>query len=493
MFGRAVIMVAVAALGLGALAPAAGAQPFPFPFGGGDEAPKKKKAKQAEDPKAAEESAKVYTKPEPRALPEGPARALSGAIALVKFDGIVNPGMGEYVADAIERATREEKQLVLIELNTPGGLVSTTQKMVQAILGARIPVVVYVTPSGAHAASAGTFITLAGHVAAMAPATRIGAAHPVTGGGKDPEEEGGKHMAAKVVNDLVALAEGIAKERNRNLEWTVDAVKDSISVNADKALEWGVIDLVARDRQELLEKLDGWQLVMRDQKVELATRGAVVEEYEPSLRSRLLNLLANPGIAMLLGVLGLIGIMVEIYHPGLIAPGVMGVLCILCSLIAMEQLPIDVGAAILVVAGIGLLLAEIYTPTYGALGILGGLGLTVGLLLLVDPSNPDFAIDPGIRLGPKDVAPIVAALAGFVGYLSYFVVRSRRGPAVTGSEALIGAVGKVLQPVGPEHGQVFVDGEYWQARATESIPRDEEVEVVKVDGLRLEVRRRVTL
>lgn len=433
---------------------------------------------------------RTYEKPTPRALPEGPATVLAGPIVVVRFDAMVNPGMAEHVADALERAQKEEAQLLLIELDTPGGLVTSTEKIVQSLLSARLPVVVHVTPSGAHAASAGTFIALSAHIAAMSPATRIGAAHPVTGTGQDPEKEGGKHLAAKVENDLVALAKGIAGERNRNVEWAIAAVRESVSADAEEALEIGVIDLIARDRTELFEKLDGLELALNGKRVKLSPRGARVVEHEPSLRNEVLNLLANPGIAILLGVLGLIGIMVEIYHPGLIAPGVMGVLCILVSLIAMEQLPINVGAALLVVAGIGLLIAEIYTPTFGTLGILGAIGLTVGLLLLVDPSDPEHLVDPSFGLGLLDVLPAVLLFAGFVAYLSYFVIRKKRGRSLTGAESLLGTRGRVLRPVGPGGGQVFVSGEYWQATAAEDIGVGEEVEVVKVEGLRLEVRRK---
>ncbi len=464
---------------------------FPNPLLGQEKAkPKKKRADKAEEAKKeAEGPKKDYQKPAPVTLPEGEAKKLSGKVAIVPFSGIVNPGMGNFTIDSIERAQREGAQMVLIEMDTPGGLVSTTQKMVQAILGARIPVIVHVTPSGAHAASAGTFITLAAHIAVMSPATRIGAAHPVTGDGKDPEA-GGKHMAAKVENDLVAMVSGIAKERNRNIDWAKDAVIHSVSINADRALEIGVIDLIARDRQELLEALDGRELMVDGEKVALQTKGVSVEEYQPSLRNAVLNLLANPGIAMLLGVLGLIGVMVEIYHPGMIAPGVMGVLCILCSLIAMEQMPIDLGAAILIIAGIGLLVAELYTPTYGALGVLGGLGLALGMVLLVDTGNPDFALDKSFALTWVDTLPVVALLVGFVGYISYFVLRQKQHTPLTGQESLVGQRGKVLKAVGPQGGQVFVGGEYWQARSESGLIEGTEVEVVQAEGLELTVRAR---
>jgi membrane-bound serine protease (ClpP class) len=228
--------------------------------------------------------------------------------------------MGAHVTSALERAQREGAQLLLIEMDTPGGLVSTTQDLVQAILTAEIPVVVFVSPSGAHAASAGTFITLAAHVAAMAPATRIGAAHPVTGAGKDPEESGGRHMARKIENDLLAMVEGIAKERNRNVEWAKDAVRDSVSADAAKAAEIGVVDLVADDRDALLAALDGREIELNGRRVAFSLSAPEIRTYEPSMRNELLNLMASPGIAALLGLLGLIGILIEFYNPGLIVP-----------------------------------------------------------------------------------------------------------------------------------------------------------------------------
>lgn len=439
---------------------------------------------------ASEPAPKLYVKPATVALPEGPATVLSGPIAVVSFQAIVNPGMGSYVGTALDRAAREHAQAVLIELDTPGGLVSTTQTIVQAILASKVPVIVFVSPSGAHAASAGTMITMSGHIAAMAKATRIGAAHPVTGSGKDPEAEGGKHMGEKVENDLASFAKSIAQTRNRNVEWAVDAVRRSDSITDDEALRIGVVDLVVADRAELLEKLDGWELMVDRVKVRLATKGAAVVEYTPSLREKAVSFLANPGVAMILGLLGLIGIMVEIYHPGMIAPGVMGVLCMICSLIAVEQLPIDVGGGLLVLAGIGLLIVEIYTPTYGTLGILGGISLTVGLLLFVDPAHPDFAVDGSIRLGLVDVVPIVALFGGLIAYLSWVVMGNRRRVPVTGQESLVGSHGFVLKPVGPDGGMVFVQGEYWKARATALIGEKAEIEVVSVNGLVLEVRAR---
>ena len=431
-----------------------------------------------------------YSKPQPLVLPPGEAELLHGPVAVVKFDGMVNASMGAQTLRAIARAESEGAQALLIELDTPGGLVSTTQSMVKAILGARVPVIVWVTPSGAHAASAGTMITMSGHVAAMSPATRIGAAHPVTGSGKDPESEGGEHMGKKVENDLAMFAKSIADERGRNAEWAEDAVRHSVSITEVRALEIGVVDLVAADRAELLEKIDGRVTMIGKRKVQLATKGAVSVVFEPSIGERILAFLANPGIAAILGILGLIGIMVEIYQPGMIAPGVMGVMCLVCSLIALDQLPIDVGGAILVVAGIGLLIVEIYTPTLGVLGVLGGIALTIGLLLLVDPSQPDFAIDRSFRLTLTDVLPLVLVLMGVVAYVSYVVVTSQSTRSITGKEGLIGAIGFVLKPVSTEGGMVFVQGEYWKARAVEPIAEKAEIEVLGIEGLVLQVRAR---
>jgi membrane-bound serine protease (ClpP class) len=472
---------------LGIFSPRAAQAQLPFPILGQPEKPKKPKAKSVEAKPEKDLPPKDYKKPEPKPMPEGEIKDLSGPIVLVEFRAIVNPGMGEYTNSSIAKAEKAGAQAVLIEMDTPGGLVSTTQKMVQAIMASKIPVIVFVSPSGAHAASAGTIITMAAHVAAMAPATRIGAAHPVTGGGKDPEESGGKHMGKKIENDLAAMIEGIAEERGRNEEWAIDAVRESVSVHAKRALEIGVIDIVAQDREDLFEQLEGRVVLMGKNKVRLHPKGVEIIAYDLSIRERVINMLANPGIAMILGVLGLIGIMVEIYHPGMIAPGVMGVLCIICSLIAVEQLPIDLGAGILVLAGVGLLIAEMYTPTYGALGILGAIGLTIGLLLVVDPSNPDFAIDSSISLGLAEVLPVVIGMMGFMGFVSFYALKAQDAPIVAGQEALIGLSGLVLKPVDSKAGMVLVDGEYWQARAASPIAKDEQVIVTQVDGLTLNV------
>ncbi|MGF1508873.1 MAG: nodulation protein NfeD [Myxococcota bacterium] len=429
---------------------------------------------------------KEYEKPDPVPLPEGDPARLSGSVALVAFNAIVNPGMGNFVMESIRRAEDEGAQFLLIELDTPGGLVSTTQEMVQAILSARIPIVVYVTPSGAHAASAGTFITLAAHVAAMAPATRIGAAHPVTGDGRDPEEAGGTHMARKAENDLLAMVEGLSSTRNRNVEWAKDAVRDSVSADAEKAVEIGVVDLIAQSRAELLQMLHERELMMDGRKVAFDLEDPRVVEYQPSLRNRVLNLLANPGVAAILGVLGLLGILVEIYSPGLIAPGVLGVLAILCSLISVGQLPINVGAVLLLLIGVGLLFAELYTPTFGALGFLGLAGLGLGLVLLVDVDNPAFDLDPSFAISWLDVLPLLVLVAGLMVYLSVFVVRRKIGPKLSGVDTLLGKSARVLRTVSPQGGQVFVDGEYWTARSrVGQLEPDQTVRVVAVEGMKL--------
>ncbi len=484
-------VVARLAVGLAAVAAALGGgtarAQFPFPFGEPPE-PKPKPAESVQTATVATNE-KAYARPAPGSLPEGPAEDLEGFVAVLEFDGIVNPGMGSHVAQTLLQAERDGAQLLLIELDTPGGLVSTTQTLVQDILTAGIPVVVFVTPSGAHAASAGTFITLAAHVAAMAPATRIGAAHPVTGGGQDPEEAGGRHMARKVENDLLAMVEGVARQRNRNVDWAKDAVRDSVSATAEKALDIGVIDLIAADRADLLDQLDGRELELGGRRVRLKLEGARIEVYEPSLRNQLLNLLANPGIAALLGLLGVLGILMELYNPGLIVPGVVGVLALLCSLVAAEQLPVHIGGVLLVVGGLALLAAELYTPTFGAFGLLGLIGLGLGLVLFVDVDNPEFDLDPSFALSPWDVVPGLLLLGALIAYLSFFVVRKKRDVSLTSLESFIGQEARVLQEVGPQSGQVFVSGEYWAAksRGPEPIAKASRVMVVGLDGLTLVV------
>lgn len=464
---------------------------FPIPGLEDPPAPEPRSASESVDTATVATNEKAYDRPAQRPLPEGPVTPGTGKVVLLEFDGIVNPGMASFVIDSIERASEEGAQMVLIEMDTPGGLVSSTQKMVQAIMGSDVPVVVYVTPSGAHAASAGTFLTLAAHVAAMAPATRIGAAHPITGGGKDPEAAGGKHAARKIENDLLAMVEGIARQRGRNAEWAKDAVRDSVSADAEKAARIGVVDLVADDRASLFEAIDGRVVVAGGTKVRLDLKDPSIERYAPSLRARLLNLLANPGVMALLGLLGLLCIMIEFYNPGMVVPGVVGAILILCSLLAVEQMPIDVGAGLLVLAGIGLLVAELYTPTFGALGFVGLVGLGLGLVLLVDIDDPSFDLDPSFALSMWDVMPLLVMLGGFFAYLSVFVVRRKRQPSSVGLESLVGRVGKVLRPVGPEGGQVFVEGEYWKARTLDPEPINvgERVRVVQTEGLSVVVSR----
>ena len=438
---------------------------------------------------AATSSVAKYPRPDPIQLPDGPGRDLSGPVRIVAFDAMVNTGMGEHVIEAIRVAETSGDQMLLIELDTPGGLVTVTQDLVKAMLAAKVPVVVYVRPSGAHAASAGTMITMAAHVAAMAPATRIGAAHPVLADGRDPEADGSKHMAAKAENDLVALAVGIAKERHRNEAWVEDAVRNSVSATADEAVALQVVDLLARDRAELFDALEGRAIVVNQEKVILHPKGAAVIDQPLALRHWLLNLLASPGMLTLLAALAFIGIMVEIYQPGMIAPGVLGVLSLLCFLIAMGQLPIDFGAGLLLLVGVGLLVAELFTPSFGILGLIGLVVLVIGMMLFVDPTDPEFAVDPSIRLSVWDVVPVAILVGGAVAYLSYFLVSQQRRLSTTGREGLVGATGHVLRAVGPAGGQVFVAGEYWQATATEELSTDTPIRVVAVHSLRLEVKR----
>ncbi len=490
----AVVAVVAGSILMGASSAARAQVPLPIPGLKPPDPPRPPKRGATPASRPDDEGSKTakrsYPKPAPIEWPSGPSRDLSGTVRVVTFDGIVNVGLGEHVIDAIGTATREGDQLVLIELDTPGGLVSMTERIVQAMLGSRVPIVVHVTPSGARAASAGTLITMAAHVAAMAPATRIGAAHPVFGM-QDPEEVAGKHMAAKVENDLVALAVGIAETRHRNQAWAEDAVRRSVSATAEEAARLAVVDLVVKDRPALFAALEGRPVLLNGEKVILHPQSASIVVHPQSLRQRLLNLIATPGVASLLLVLGFIGVMVEVYQPGMVAPGVMGVLCLVCAYMATEQLPIDVGAGLLLLAGLGLLVAELYTPTFGALGFLGLLGVAFGMTLLVDPSDTDFAIDPSIRLTMWDVLPIAALLGGFVAYLSYFLATTQRARSVTGLEGMIGARGRVLKPVDGSGGQVFVAGEYWRATSVEPLDVDTPVRVVRVDSLCLEVRREV--
>jgi membrane-bound serine protease (ClpP class) len=421
------------------------------------------------------------------AAPASPPRPC----ALIEVSSSINPGTSDFIQASIDRAHREAMGCLVIQLNTPGGLLKATRDIVSKLLTAPLPVAVFVAPPGAHAGSAGAFITMAAAVAAMAPGTNIGAAHPVAiGGGGQGDKESAKHLAKKAEEDAAAFLQSIAKVRNRNLEWADKAVRESKALPHQDALRLKVIDLVASDLADLLRQMDGRTVEVRGQKVKLRTAGAAVTPYSMSLKQAVINFFSDPTIAYVLMMLGILGILGEIYHPGVIFPGVLGAICLIVAFIAFQVLPINYGGLLLIVLAVGLFVAEIYVTSYGVLAVGGIVSLVLGSVLFIDPgADSEYSFDPDFGISLGAVIPTAALLGAFSLYVGWAIIRGRRGAQTTGKEGLVGEQGEALSMIGPAGGRVFVHGEYWNARADGEIGPGERVRVVGVDGLTVKVVR----
>jgi membrane-bound serine protease (ClpP class) len=413
-----------------------------------------------------------------------------GPVCTANVHTSINPGSGAYIIESIDKAHAIGCGLIVFTLDTPGGLLSTTRDIVKAILSAPLPVVVYVSPPGSVAGSAGVFITLAGHIAAMAPGTNIGAAHPVSGGGKDVEAEAGKEMAKKVENDAVAFIESIAIERHRNKEWAVKAVRESVSVPAQRALEDKVIDLIAKDMDDLLTQLEGRGVTLSDKTVVLRTQGKERTSLPMSIAHRFTNAFADPQIAYTLMTFGMLGIIMELYHPGSIFPGAFGAICLLLAFVSFQVLPISWGGVVLVLLGFALIAAEVFITSHGILGVSGGVAVTIGGLLLVNTQDPNYYVEPTFALGWWDVVPLGVTLSGIAAFLASVVLKAKHAKPQAGKEALVGAPAVVQVAIAIDGaGFVQLTGELWKARSTEALEVGADVVVERVEGLTVFVRR----
>jgi membrane-bound serine protease (ClpP class) len=414
--------------------------------------------------------------------------AAAGHVNVVTISGSINPASSDYIQQAIERSEAEGAIAVLIELDTPGGLLASTKDVIQAMLNAKVPVVVFVSPQGAWAASAGTFITLAGHVAAMAPGTSIGAASPVsaTGGGGEQDEQSRRKDAAeeKAEKFTTAFIESIAKQRKRNVEWAMRAVREAEAITQDKALELGVIDLVANDRADLLRKLEGREVALGEETRTLELEGAEIRPIAMTAMTRFFDFLASPDVAVLLVMAGLLGLYIEFQQPGLIVPGVLGLGCLIMAAFAFQILPFSWLGLLLMLLGMGLVAAEVFVPAFGVLFAAGIVCFLLGGSMLFD--MPEIS-DLDVSFWPV-LVPSVAGFALFAGVVVYAVGRTLMREQTVGVSELIGLVGKCATPLAPE-GRVFVRGEYWMARADEELAAGDRVEVTAVEGMRLRVRR----
>jgi membrane-bound serine protease (ClpP class) len=420
--------------------------------------------------------------------PPGPLEERRGHVNVARIAGSINPASSDYLQRAISRSEEESAALLVVELDTPGGLVASTKDIIQAMLNARVPIAVYVSPQGAWAGSAGTFITMAGHVAAMAPGSSIGAAHPVGigGGGGGGGEKGDEpdHAAQKAENLLVAFIEAIARERDRNVEWAAKAVRESVAVTADEALRLRVIDLVASDRAELLREIAEREVRFGGGRVKLVVAGAQAREIEMGLLTRFLNVLVDPNVAVILLLAGVLGLYVEFNQPGTLVPGVLGGVCLLLALVAMQILPFSWLGLLLMAIGIALLVAEAFVTSWGALFLAGLACFLLGGSMLFDrPELSDLDVSFWSVL-----MPAVVGFALFGGLVVFAVGRTLGRPQTAGVGELLGLVGESVTALAP-HGTVFVRGEHWRARSAEPIAARERVEIVEVQGLELTVRR----
>ncbi len=402
------------------------------------------------------------------------------AVHVLTADGVVGPVMERYLDRGIDAAEDEDGQAVVIRLDTPGGLITSMNDIVKRILSSEVPVVVYVSPQGGQAASAGTFITMAAHVAAMAPATRIGAATPVGSGGEEIQGPLGK----KVTNDAAEQIRGLAELRGRNEDWAERAVRDAESANASKALEENVVDLVASDLDELLDSVDGRRVTLYpDREVTLQTADAEVVFNDMNLIERFLDIIADPNIALLLLSLGTLAIFIEIVHPGVIFPGVFGVIALILGFFALSVLPFNwAGVALILVAFI-LFGLEIFVPSGGILGVGGVVALVLGGLLLTSGNPPEFQVSRWLLIG------LAAAMGAIVLFVLVNIMRIRMMPAQMGMESIVGREAVTRSTLDPE-GFVFLDGERWSAESEEgTIEEGERVVITEVKGLRLKVKK----
>jgi membrane-bound serine protease (ClpP class) len=399
---------------------------------------------------------------------------------VAEYDGIIHPISAEFLDQAIAQADTTGAVLVVLVLRTPGGLLESTRTMVSRMIAARAPVIVFVAPSGARAASAGFILALAADVAAMAPGTHIGAAHPVSSGGEQVNET----MSKKAAEDAAAYARTLAEARGRNVTLAAEAVTASRAFTDREALAASppLIDLTARDVDDLLRQLDGRTIARFDgRKVTLDTTGITVERIEMTRRQQFLSAIAHPQIAYLLLTLGMLGLTVELWNPGAILPGVAGGLCLLLAFFAFQVLPVNTIGLLLIAFGLGLLLLELKVPSFGVLGIGGTVSLLIGSLMITNDV-------PGVPVSPGVIVPAVLALAAIVLVLGRLGLAAQRAPAVTGAEGMVGEVGHSLTPLGPgQDGQIQVRGEIWRATSEVPLPPARAVRVTAISGLTLAV------
>ncbi len=399
-------------------------------------------------------------------------------VYVARVEGIIGPSLGDFFVSAIRKAEDGAAHAIIFELDTPGGLDTSMRVIIKEILRSPAPVVIYVSPSGARAASAGAFITIAAHVAAMAPGTNIGAAHPVQMGGGEADEE----MTRKIENDAAAYIRGLAERRGRNATWAEDAVRKSVSATATEALRLKVIDVVAENRADLLAKIDGRTVETGAGKITLKTKTAKIVDVEMGLREKVLSVISNPTIAYILLILGMAGLYFELSTPGAILPGVLGGICLILAFYAFQTLPINYAGLLLIILGVILFIAEVMVVSHGILTIGGRAALILGSLMLIDSPAPFLQISLSAILG------VTAATTAFFVFAVGAVFRAHRRQPATGREGLVGQAGVARTRLNPD-GLIFIRGEIWNATCAEGAEPGEQVQVTAVAGLKLKVKK----
>jgi membrane-bound serine protease (ClpP class) len=424
-----------------------------------------------------------------------PAQADSNVV-VIEIKGGIGVATAEYVLSGIEYAETSGAELIIIQMDTPGGLMGPMRDIVQGVLSSSVPIATYVSPAGARAASAGTYILLASHIAAMNPTSHVGAATPVALAGSDgsPSQPGEQSsdddtdsalpsvsaMERKALNDAVSYIRSLAERYGRNEDWAEKAVRDADTLTAHEALEQNVIEFVADDRAELLRLIDGYEIEIGGKTVTLATTTAVIEAYEPSWRIKILSTIANPEIVLLIGLIGLYGIMYEGWNPGAILPGVVGVICLLLAAYALQLLPVNYAGLVLIIVGIALMVAEAFAPSFGALGFGGVVAFAFGAIMMFDSDVPGFGISIKFVLG------LAIAFALAIIWLIGYLLKLRRRGAVSGRDSIIGGIGTALYNFTGE-GKVWLEGESWTAHSDIAVAKGQQVSVRQLNGLVLEV------
>ncbi len=399
-------------------------------------------------------------------------------VDVIKINDAITPAVAEFISKSIDQAAKNRAECLVIQLDTPGGLDTSMRDIIKDIMNADIPIIVYVAPSGARAASAGVFITLAADIAAMAPGTNIGAAHPVAVGGGRID----RTMSEKIVNDAVAYIQSIAEKKGRNVKWAAQAVRESVSIRETEALRIKVIDLIAKDLNDLLEKVHGKIVEKPRGEIKLATKGLKTNFLEMGFRERFLAVLSNPNIAYILMMIGLVGLYFELSNPGAIFPGVIGGICLILAFFAFRTLPVNYAGVMLILLGVFLFVAEIKVASYGLLTIGGLVSLALGSIMLFESPIP------ALRASLYVIIPTVIVTGAFFAFAVTMAVKAQLAKPATGAEGLVGEIGVVQTPLNPE-GKVFVHGEIWNAYAEETIGVGEKVRVIKTEGLKVKVEK----